>query len=598
MSARRTAGGEPPPRWPAGRRLLEFAALVALLFVARFVWRGDLAPRSDQECHIGGIALDVLAHGVRFPLLVYAPNEYDNGSFFSGLLTAGSFAILGRRLLALKLVTHLLVAAGALAALILLRRCMAEIGIARRARRLAVLAFLVALALAPLEVTALSMYGVGNHAEGSAIDMLLLALFASRWPMRSPRHAAVSWALVGFAIYLNKGTLLVTPLLAVATLALSWGQPRRLIAAAVGALTGIAPELYVLAQRHGAGWATVASKVERTAPAFPRLFVDDLLTLAESRWALLAWWAVALTTGIVGLTRAWRARRTPPLALALVVGVVVCHLAALTVMAQGSFDAYAIYSYPALCVLIGLMVAAADAHATARWGDRAGPLAGGAAVALTLVVAWPRTTGATGSAVAALWHNQAGAACSWRFAEGFGREWRYGLTTGGESRDDHVIARCRELSDADQRLDCIGGIARELHWRMGGRVEGTPPAALDERERRAYAFHYGTHRKGDPTACRDFTDADLAARCADAVRLECLVFADELQRLIGGPALGAPHCDLPEPPMDGYWAEMRRDLLSRPGGMGPSAPVEGGEGELGACQPVFDACYAAAGVSR
>ena len=591
MSAPRTAGGEPTPGWTVGHRLAAFAALAALLFVARFVWRGDLAPRSDQECHIGGIAVDVLAHGVRFPLLVYAPNEYDNGSFFSGLLSAGSFALLGRRLLAIKLVTHLLVVLGAVAALALLRRCLAEAGIEGwRARLFGLLAFLAALALAPTEVTSLSMYGVGNHAEGSAIDMLLLALFASRWPQRSARHAALSWALVGFAIYVNKGTLLVAPLLAIVELALSRRAPRRLLAAALGGLAGLGPELFVLAQRHGMGWATMATKVERTAPAFPRLFVDDLLTLGEYRWELLAWWALAIAVGAVLLARAWRARGALPLALALVVGAVLVHVAALTVMAQGGFDAYAIYTYPLLGVLIALTVAAADA--------RAGALAGGALLALTVFLAWPRALATGGSGVAGLWHNRAGAACSWRFAEGFGREWQYGLAAAGDNREAHVIARCRELSDVDQRLDCIGGIARELHWRLGGRIDGAPPAALDDAERRAYAFHYGTHRKGDPSACRDFTDAELAATCDAAVRLECLVFADQLQRLGGGPALGPPHCELPEPPIDSYWAEMRRDLLARRGDAAPSAASDIGEGELGGCRRVFDACYAAAGASR
>ncbi|MFN8644254.1 MAG: hypothetical protein U0802_22320 [Candidatus Binatia bacterium] len=100
-------------RWRGGwPRLAGFAAL---FFLTRFVARGYLAPQMDQECHIGGIAVDVLTHGVRFPLLAYAPNEYDNGSFFSGLLAALSFTVLGRRLLALKLVTHLISAAGAVA---------------------------------------------------------------------------------------------------------------------------------------------------------------------------------------------------------------------------------------------------------------------------------------------------------------------------------------------------------------------------------------------------------------------------------------------------------------------------------------------------
>ncbi|HSQ00024.1 MAG TPA: hypothetical protein VL049_22600, partial [Candidatus Dormibacteraeota bacterium] len=468
-----------------------------------------------------------------------------------------------------------------------------------RARWLAVLALLVGIALAPIEVTALSMYGVGNHAEGFANDMLLLALFASRWPWRSPRHAALGWALVGFALYLNKGTLLVAPLLAVAELGRSWRQPMRLAAVAAGALVGLAPELFVLAQRHGTGWATMATKVERTAPAFPRLLVDDLLTLGEYRWELLAWWAIAVGVGVALLARAWRARRAgapAPLALALVVAVVGFHLAALGVMAQGGFDAYAIYSYPALCVLMALTVAAADAQASARWGERSGAAAGGAVLALTVLLAWPHAANG-GAAVGALWRNQAGAACSWRFAEGFGREWQYGLARPGQSREAHVIARCRSLTDADQRLDCIGGMARELHWRLGGRIDGAPPAALDASERRAYAYHYGTHRKGDASSCGDFADAALAATCADAVRLECLVFADQLQRIVGGQGLAAPGCALPEPPMDGYWAERRRDLLARAGGSGPSAPIGDNEGELSACQPVFDDCYPA-GASR
>ena len=584
----------PPAGRPIARRLAEFAGLAILLFVARFVWRGGLAPQSDQECHIGGIALDVLAHGVRFPLLVYAPNEYDNGSFASGLLTAGAFAALGRRLLALKLVTHLIVAAGAVATLSLLRAVLTEVGItARRARGVAVLVLLVALAMAPLEVTALSMYGVGNHAEGCAIDMLLLALFASRWHLCSSGRTAVFWALVGGALYLNKGTMLVAPLLALAELTLVPRAPRRLLAAVAGLLLGAAPELVVIAQRHGMGWATMAAKAERTAPAFPRLFVDDLLTLAEYRGVLLATWGAALAAGIVRLARTWRrAGATPPLALALVVGVSVLHLAALGVMAQGGLDAYAIYGYPTVSVLLALLLATAVARMSARSGERAGAATGAAAVALTLALYWPRAAETDGAALAALWQNRAGAACSWRFAEGFGREWQYGLAPPGRARDAHVIDRCRALSEADQRLDCVGGMARELHWRQGGRVAGAPPAELDDAERRAYAFHYGTHRKGDAAACGDFADAELAATCAAAVRLECLVFADQLARIGGGRGLGAPQCALPEPPMDGFWAQRRRELLARGAGAGPGGAA-GDEGELGACGPAFAACYPA-----
>src|SRR5262249_21129738 len=155
----------------------ELAGFAALLFVTRFLGRGYLVPELDQECHIGGIAVDVLAHGIRFPLLVYAPNHYDNGSFFSGLLAAASFSLFGRNLLALKLVTHVIAAAGAVAALALLRACLAELGLSDRlVRRVAIATLVCAFAIAPTLVTALSMYAVGNHLEGSAIDTMLLAL--------------------------------------------------------------------------------------------------------------------------------------------------------------------------------------------------------------------------------------------------------------------------------------------------------------------------------------------------------------------------------------------------------------------------------------
>ena len=146
----------------AARVSAELAGFAILLFVTRFVMRSHLIPLMDQECHIGGIAVDVLAHGVRFPLLTYAPNEYDNGSFFSGLLAAASFALLGRSVLALKLVTHLISAAGAVAALWLLRGCLDELGItSRRTRWAATAALVVGIAFAPRIET--SPAGSGFH---------------------------------------------------------------------------------------------------------------------------------------------------------------------------------------------------------------------------------------------------------------------------------------------------------------------------------------------------------------------------------------------------------------------------------------------------
>src|SRR5262245_49254137 len=92
----------------------EFTTFALVLFVTRFLWRGLLLIRIDEEC-VGGVAHEILAHGIRFPLGVYADNPYDNGFFAAGLVTAGLFSVFGQRVLVMKLVPHLLSAAGAVA---------------------------------------------------------------------------------------------------------------------------------------------------------------------------------------------------------------------------------------------------------------------------------------------------------------------------------------------------------------------------------------------------------------------------------------------------------------------------------------------------
>ncbi len=590
----------------AARVSAELAGFAILLFVTRFVLRSHLIPLMDQECHIGGIAVDVLAHGIRFPLLAYAPNEYDNGSFFSGLLAAASFALLGRSVLALKLVTHFISAAGAVAALWLLRGCLDELGVtSRRARWAGIAALVIGIAFAPRVVTLCSMYAVGNHTEGSAIDVILLALFSRLVRNRSAARTAAFWALVGFALYLNKGTLLVIPVLGLAAIARSWHARQRLLAALGGFVLGVLPELLVIAQRNGAGWSVMSAKPK--VQGFPYAFIDDLVTLGEHRVELLALWAASLIAAGALLAhlirqRDWRPPTpdgstpaptdAPPLTLATVLGFTCLHLAALTVMAQGGPDAYAIYAYPTLVVLFALLVAWTCRRVEARSGERGAALAAVAATALSIVVYRPDALAWRPAAVSALWRNADAAACSWRFGEGFEREHRYGLAPPGTTREQHAIERCRSLSEEDQVLDCIGGIARELHWRENGRVNGEPPAGLSAAERRAYAYHWGTHRMGDVEGCRDFSSPELAAECVAAVQLECLVFADVVTRLASARSIPQPQCELRSPPMNGYWAAMRRDLLARPPGKKPDLPAPFGDSDLRACEPVLNACYA------
>src|SRR5207249_3626591 len=159
--------------------------------------------------------------------------------------------------------------------------------------------------------------------------------------------------------------------------------------------------------------------------------------------------------------------------------------------------AYAIYGFPTVAVLVSVLSAWACTRAAARSSAAAANGVAVGAIALTVLVYRPDAWHMDLGEVRALWNNRAGAACSWRFAEGFMREQAYGLAAAGPGRDAYVVERCRQLSAREQVLDCIGGVARELNWRRSGTVPGEPPAGLSGDERRAYAYHWGTHRRGD-----------------------------------------------------------------------------------------------------
>ena len=577
----------------------ELAAFAALLFLTRFVLRGYLALPLDEECHIGGVAVDVLAAGIRFPPLVYVQSDYDNGSLLSGLLAAGAFSVLGRNLLALKLVTHLVSAAGAVATLWLLRGCLRDLGLtSRRARWTATAALAIGIALAPEAVTvpAMCTVGIGSPADGAAIDMLLLALFAARLRRRSALRIGVFWALVGLALHLNRATLPVIPVLALAEAALARGTPRRWLAAAGGFLVGSARDLALVAAHYGAGWGQLFGKARRHSSDFPDAFLESLWNLAESRASLLAAWLLALALGVGLLLRAWPRLRAwwrdatapAPLTLALVVGAALMQLAALMVMAQGGFDYYTIYGYPLLMVLYALLVAWTCARAVTRWG--AGAWVHPAAIAVTLVLYRPLAPAPSLETVTSLWHNQAGAACSWRLAEGFRREYDAGMAPPGRGLEEHVIARCRSLSEPAQVLDCIGGISRDLQYTYDQHVQGAPPAALAPDEARAFAYYYGVRRNGDARPCADFTDPALQADCAAAVRLDCIARGGWGNYRSAAPS-GTPRCAIPPPPMDGYWSALRTSFLTTTNGIGLRVLDRREDEQFPACRAVFEDCY-------
>ncbi len=593
----------------------EFAAFATLLFVVRFIMRGHLVPQLDEECTIGGAALDILAQGIRFPLPVYAPNDYENGFFYSALLAAGSFSLLGRNVLALKLPTHLIASLGAVATVWLLRSCLDELRLhTRHARWTAMAVLVVATAFAPRELVLFQTWnvGIGSHAEGLAIDMVLLALFARRRAGWSTGGIAAFWALMGLAVHVNKGALVLVPVLAVAELRLSRASARRLGAVVLGFLLGSAPELFTLARSDTAsgGWSTLVSKLIVHARDFPSAFVLDVLALADYRGELLATWVLALAVALALLRVDHRHRSiqdspSAPSALRLTVGFLLLHLAGLAVMAQGGIDNYALHVHPPLVVLTALLAGWLCSAASKHWGPRAGMWTGALLVALMVLVHRPDHLKPSLEWVSALWDKRGSAACSWRLGEGFVRVQAHDaishtlLGTPALSgrdpqlqlkRERHAIELCRSLSEVAQVLDCIGGVGRDSHFGSGP-IDGEPPAELSGVERRAYAFYNGVRTGGDLTPCDQFREPALTQECRTAVRLDCLIRADIATRFASGEPLGRPHCDIPEPPMDGYWAEMRVDLRSRPTGSAPRAPRELNDEGVKGCVAVVASCY-------
>lgn len=553
------------------------SCFVIVLFVARYVARGHLALCVDEEC-VGGVAVEVLAHGVRYPLAVYAENNYDNGFFVSGLITAALFSIFGRRVLAFKLEPLVVSAAAAVATLALVMWCLRELQIEdRRAKRAALAAALLGIVIAPRVATAFSMIGagLGTHPEGAAVETIMLALFAWRLHRRSVAETAAFWIAAGVAFWINRGMIFVLPVLAAMQVVAS----RRRLADAAGMLggfaIGVAPDWIALSAGRRSGWDDLMWKVEERRRMMPRPFVEMMMFFADGRIELLGCWAVALALATVLCVRCWRSARSEraagsggaaaanrPIIFTLLVGVTWYAAAVLLVVAQGGIDPYAMHLLGPITVLVAVVVGWFCTRAAVRWGERSGAVAAGVAMVAILFAYWPETLSWEVQPVAALWRDEVGAVCSYRFGEGFMRRqeeyWDGRWTAEGVQ---HAIAGCRSLSERSQVLDCIGGVT--YVWLRVRELEsvGMLPPGLDDDEARAFAYYFGIRNNAE---CDAFADPPLQDACKAAARLSCLVQADKIMRIVSGRYLGRPHCDIAAPPMQAFWAARREELLARP----------------------------------
>ena len=93
------------------------------------------------------------------------------------------------------------------------------------------------------------------------------------------------------------------------------------------------------------------------------------------------------------------------------------------------------------------------------------------------------------------------------------------------------------------------------------------------------------------TRCEEFRDPALRKECRTAVQLECFIFMDIATRFAADRPLGRPHCEIREPPMQGYWADIRSDLLARPTGGVPEIPHELSDEGMRKCEAIVASCY-------
>ncbi len=586
------------------------AFFVVVLFIARYMARGHLALCIEEECSGGGVAVEVLAHGVRYPLSVYAQNTYDNGSFVSGLVTAALFSVFGRRALTFKLEPLIVSAAAAVAILALVALCLRELQITdRRARRAGFAAAVIGIVIAPRYATIFSMIGIGpgSHIEGAAVETIVLALFAWRVHRRSVAETAALWVVIGALFWLNRGMIFILPVLAAMQLVVSRRRLAAAIAMLVGFAVGVTPDWIAMAAGHDSGWHDLIWKFQQRLQMMPRPFVESMVLFGDGRIELLGSWALALAAATALCVRYWRSSAGAdgtggatcegtgcagrPVILTLLVGVTWYSLAVLLVVAVGGVDPYALHLLAPITVLVASVVGWLCAWVTARWGERSGVVAAFATMAAMLCAYRPDALSWEVQPVQALWHDETGAVCSYRFGEGFMRrrdEYWQGRWTAEGVQD--AIAGCRSLSEREQVLDCIGGTT--YLWLRVRELEtvGMLPAGLDDDEARAFAYYFGIRNN---TECDGFGDRTLQDACKAAARLACLVQADRAMRIASGRYLGRPHCDIQEPPMQAFWAARRVELLNRPAGSPADVAMFADEksGTESTCLAAYRDCY-------
>jgi hypothetical protein len=211
-------------------------SLLLVLFATRLVWivQNPDAALYWEEDYRWIAAREILA-GQHQPIFDYQADNYQGGSLVLIGLITGMFAVLGESLLSLKLVP-LAFAGATLAAIYTLSR----LWFGRRTALLAAGGYLVG----PPLLAHSALIPMGSHGESALFSLIqiicFLGILSKRW--NTPRGWAALGAISGLGLW-----FCFTSGLSLAACGITWlilegiPRPRLLLAAAGGALIGLAP---------------------------------------------------------------------------------------------------------------------------------------------------------------------------------------------------------------------------------------------------------------------------------------------------------------------------------------------------------------------
>ncbi|MCB9507472.1 MAG: hypothetical protein H6697_07370 [Myxococcales bacterium] len=515
-----------------------------------------------EGCHTGGAALEIMRFGFRFPLISYTPEYYENGIIVEALLAIPFFSLFGANTLSLLLLAISVSTALALAALYVLDAMLAERGVtAAWARVSAGVVLAVMLGFGPPEFQLYSASPLGDHHEGTMLNVVVLALLAARIRRPTRLRSAALWLAAGVAVFWEKGALMaaaVAALYEVCGSPLAVGRVRRWGLSGALFMVGFAPAVFLDLKRPPFYAAWLADKFGSEGESFLG---------GAAVWAALGWnpWLAALLAGSV----AWlaydtaRHRRRESL-----VGYLLAYEALHIVLASLAGD-YWVYSYPVVCLPVALG-AGWVAQRMIRSAHRA-VLAPAWTVLATCALAFVLQPAFTPNPhrIAEAREDTGRAACFWRFGRAFE------LTT---DTVEEAVAQCRVLGPVHS-LACVSGLGRKLGPEL--------PVALTDAEQDAVAFGAGRHFDD-----RHPVDSAMTPRRQALLNqgqlLRCVAYADAISVLMKHRLLGRLECSVAPTGFDRYFDALLADLATRP----PRATAPDVVGLLGpGCEPVLQQCF-------